>query len=54
MKGERPTLTRRQRFCRYALRLVLALLLLCIGLDFPIPTAGLARRATCPQVITGR
>lgn len=46
MKGERPILTRRQRFFRYALRLVASLLLLCIGLDFPIPTAELARRAT--------
>lgn len=53
MKGERPTLTRRQRFCRYALRLVLALLLLCIGLDFPIPTADLARRATERRALFG-
>ena len=53
MKGERPTLTRRQRFFRYALRLVLALLLLCIGLDFPIPTADLARRATERRALFG-
>ena len=53
MKGERPTLTRRQRFCRYALRLVLALLLLCIGLGFPIPTADLARRATERRALFG-
>ena len=53
MKGERPTLTRRQRFCRYALRLVLALLLLCIGLDFPIPTADLARRAAERRALFG-
>lgn len=46
MKGEHPILTRRQRFFRYARRLVFSLLLLCIVLDFPIPTAGLARRAT--------
>lgn len=46
MKGEHPILNRRQRFFRYALRLVFSLLLLCIVLDFPIPTAELARRAT--------
>lgn len=46
MSTPRPILTRHQRFCRYCLRLVVSLLLLCIGLNFPVPTAELARRAT--------
>ena len=37
---------RRRRFLRDSLILFLSLLLLYICLDFPIPTAGLARRAT--------
>ena len=44
----RPKLhfNRRRRFLRDSLILFLSLLLLYICLDFPIPTAGLARRAT--------
>ena len=37
---------RRRRFLRDSLILLFSLLLLYICLDFPIPTAGLARRAT--------
>lgn len=46
MNKPKPILTRRQRFFRYALRLFLSLAILYIFLDFPIPTADLARRAT--------
>ena len=45
-KRPRRTLTRRQKLLRDALLLPLALLALYAALDFPIPTAELARRAT--------
>ena len=46
MKGTGTTLTRRQRALRYVLLLLLSLAVILYALDFPIPTAELARRAT--------
>lgn len=46
MKGTGTTLTRRQRALRCGLLLLLSLAVILYALDFPIPTAGLARRAT--------
>ena len=46
MSRPKPHLSRRGRFLRDSLILFLSLLLLYIGLDFPIPTADLARQAT--------
>ena len=46
MKWEKPILTRRQKALRYGLLLLLSLAVSLVALDFPIPTAGLARRAT--------
>ena len=46
MKGIGTTLTRRQRALRYGLLLLLSLAVILYALDFPIPTAELARRAT--------
>lgn len=45
LKGRYP-LTRRQRLLRDGVLLLLSLVLLAAALDFPIPTAELARRAT--------
>ena len=46
MKREKPILTRRQKALRYGLLLLLSLAVIAVALDFPIPTAELARRAT--------
>lgn len=46
MKGIGTILTRRQRALRYGLLLLLSLAVILYALDFPIPTAELARRAT--------
>lgn len=46
MKGTGTTLTRRQKALRYGLLLLLSLAVILYALDFPIPTANLARRAT--------
>lgn len=46
MKGTGTTLTRRQKALRCGLLLLLSLAVILYALDFPIPTAGLARRAT--------
>ena len=53
MKGTGTTLTRRQRALRCGLLLLLSLVVILYALDFPIPTAGLARRATERRALFG-